>query len=98
MLRKHTSNSLAERLAEDSTAVNGFLRTIISQGVAVLDKCANPVCCAQFRYLYQGKLVEVEVQYAESHCSDGQSKSGNERTSTKRKAAGELSVRRRGTA
>ncbi len=64
----------------------------------MLNKCANLFCSSQFRYFHQGKLVEVELQYAESHCSDGQSKSGNERTSTKRKAAGELSVRRRGTA
>ena len=38
-----------------------------SQGVAVLHKCANPVCCAQFRYLNQGKLSEVEIQYVESN-------------------------------
>jgi len=43
----------------------------------VLNKCANPVCSAQFRFLHQGKLFEVEVQYAESLTSDGQTKSGN---------------------
>jgi len=43
----------------------------------VLNKCANPVCSAQFRYLHQGKLFEVEVQYAESLTSDGQTKPGN---------------------
>jgi len=43
----------------------------------VLNKCANPVCSAQFRYLHQGKLFEVEVQYAESPTSDSQSKAGN---------------------
>jgi hypothetical protein len=30
----------------------------------VLDKCANHVCSNQFRYLHQGKLFEVEVQYS----------------------------------
>jgi len=43
----------------------------------VLQKCANPVCCAQFRYLNQGKLSEVEVQYVESTLGDGQGKLGN---------------------
>ncbi len=43
----------------------------------MLNKCANPVCCAQFRYLRQGKLFEVEVQYTESLSSDGQSRPGN---------------------
>jgi len=38
----------------------------------VLCKCANPVCYAQFRYLYQGKLFEVEVQYSESRPVNGQ--------------------------
>ncbi len=42
----------------------------------MLNKCANPVCSAQFRYLHQGKLFEVEVQYSESP-SRGQSKAGN---------------------
>jgi hypothetical protein len=54
----------------------GFHRTPLSQGVVVLNKCANPVCSAQFRYLHQGKLFEVEVQYAESLTSDGQTKTG----------------------
>ena len=54
----------------------GFHRTTLSQGVVVLNKCANPVCSAQFRYLHQGKLFEVEVQYAESLTS-GQTKPGN---------------------
>jgi hypothetical protein len=40
----------------------------------VLNKRANPVCSAQFRYLHQGRLFEVEVQYAESPTSDGQTK------------------------
>jgi len=29
----------------------------------VLHKCANPGCWAQFRYLHQGKLFEIEIQY-----------------------------------
>ncbi len=48
-----------------------------SQGVAVLHKCANPVCCAQFRYLHQGKLFELEIQYVESTLGDAQGKLGN---------------------
>jgi len=55
----------------------GFHRTTLSQGVVVLNKCANPVCSAQFRYLHQGKLFEVEVQYADSLTGDGQAKPGN---------------------
>lgn len=55
----------------------GFHRTTLSQGAVVLNKCANPVCGAQFRYLHQGKLFEVEVQYAESLASDGKTKPGN---------------------
>jgi hypothetical protein len=43
----------------------------------VLQKCANPVCCAQFRYLNQGKLFEVEIEYVESSLGDGQGKLGN---------------------
>lgn len=30
----------------------------------MLRKCANPVCPNQFRYLHQGKLFEIEVEYA----------------------------------
>ena len=43
----------------------------------MLNKCANPVCSNQFRYLHQGKLFEVEVQYTENLSSDGQTKPGN---------------------
>jgi hypothetical protein len=43
----------------------------------VLNKCANPACSAQFRYLHQGKLFEVEVQYAESPPSDRPTKPDN---------------------
>ena len=45
-----------------------------SRGVAVLNKCANPACSALFRYLHQGKLFEVEIQYAESPAGGGQAK------------------------
>jgi hypothetical protein len=37
----------------------------------VLRKCANPVCYVPFRYLHQGKLVEVEIQYRECFCGKG---------------------------
>ena len=37
-----------------------------SRGIVVLQKCANPVCDAQFRYLDQGQLFEVEIQYSQS--------------------------------
>lgn len=33
----------------------------------MLHKCANPVCCAQFRYLHEGKVFEVETQYSRDH-------------------------------
>jgi hypothetical protein len=39
----------------------------------VLRKCANPVCHVLFRYLHQGKLVEVEIQYKEGPCGSGNS-------------------------
>lgn len=41
-----------------------------SRGIVVLQKCANPVCSAQFRYLHQGKLFEVEIQYSDSPPND----------------------------
>jgi hypothetical protein len=43
----------------------------------VLQECANPACCAQFRYLNQGKLFEVEIEYVESTLEDAQGKLGN---------------------
>jgi hypothetical protein len=43
----------------------------------VLHKCANPACYAQFRYLHQGKLFEVEIQYVESSSRNGHGKVGN---------------------
>ena len=39
----------------------------------MLDQCVNPVCDAQFRYLHQGKIFEVETQCFGSR----QSKPGN---------------------
>lgn len=41
----------------------------------MLRKCANPVCYVPFRYLHQGKLFEVEIQYRE--CPFGKSTSSN---------------------
>lgn len=37
----------------------------------MLHKCANPGCSAQFRYLNEGKLFEVEFQYSKSSTSNG---------------------------
>jgi hypothetical protein len=42
----------------------------------VLRKCANPVCYVPFRYLHQGKLFEVEIQYSECPCGKGTSSNG----------------------
>jgi hypothetical protein len=42
----------------------------------VLRKCANPVCYVPFRYLHQGKLLEVEIQFRERRCGKGTSSSG----------------------
>ena len=43
----------------------------------MLHKCVNPVCGAQFRYLHQGKLFEVETQYLGCRTGDGPDKPGN---------------------
>jgi hypothetical protein len=43
----------------------------------VLQKCVNPACGAQFRYLHEGKLFEVETQYLASGSGDGRSKAGH---------------------
>jgi hypothetical protein len=43
----------------------------------VLQKCANPTCYAQFRYLHQGKLFEVEIQYRNGPSDDAPDKLGN---------------------
>lgn len=32
----------------------------------MLHKCVNPDCSAQFRYLHQGRLFEIEIQYLET--------------------------------
>ena len=42
----------------------------------MLRKCANPVCYVPFRYLHQGKLFEVEIQYRECPCGKGTSSNG----------------------
>jgi hypothetical protein len=42
----------------------------------VLRECVNPVCDAPFRYLHQGKLFEVEIQYRECPCGKGTSSNG----------------------
>jgi hypothetical protein len=46
--------------------------TLLSPGVAVLHKCVNPDCSAQFRYLHQGRLFEIEIQYLKTADSAGQ--------------------------
>jgi hypothetical protein len=43
----------------------------------VLHKCANPVCAAQFLYLHQGWLFEVEIHHFESLPGDSRAKSRN---------------------
>lgn len=50
----------------------------------MLHKCANPVCCAQFRYLHQGKLFEVEIQYFESPSGNGRGKLFNRKGEVER--------------
>jgi hypothetical protein len=50
----------------------------------VLDKCANPACCAKFRYLHQGKLFEVEIQYVENSSGNGHSRLINGKGRVKR--------------
>jgi hypothetical protein len=43
----------------------------------VLCKCANHVCSNQFRYLHQGTLFEIEVQYSGSRSANGPREPGN---------------------
>ena len=43
----------------------------------MLQKCANPMCYAQFRYQHQGKLFEVEIQYRNGPSDDAPGKFGN---------------------
>ena len=45
----------------------------------MLQKCASPLCRAQFRYLHQGKLLEIEIQYFDSPSANAQGKPGNGR-------------------
>jgi hypothetical protein len=49
----------------------------LSSRIRVLQECANPVCRAQFRYLHQGKLFEVEIQYFDSLSCAGKGEPGN---------------------
>ena len=49
----------------------------LSRGVEVLQKCASPFCSTQFRYLNEGKLFEVEIQYGTASTSKGQREVGN---------------------
>ena len=48
-----------------------------SRGVVVLQNCANPGCGAQFRYLHEGKLFEIEIQYFDSPSANDQGKLAN---------------------
>ena len=43
----------------------------------MLQKCVNPECDAQFRYLHQGKIFEVETQYLGSRAANPQGRPGN---------------------
>ena len=43
----------------------------------MLHKCVNPACRAQFLYLSQGRLFEVEIRYLDSPWGDGQDKLAN---------------------
>jgi len=74
MLRKEpgTGSRLAKHVFVDSAVVKFSCPTLLSRGVAVLHKCVNPDCSAQFRYLHQGRLFEIEIQYFETADSAGQ--------------------------
>lgn len=43
----------------------------------MLQKCANSVCSHQFRYLNEGKLFEVEIQYSNTSTTNGQGERSN---------------------
>jgi hypothetical protein len=43
----------------------------------VLQKCANPACGAPFRYLHQGRLFEVEMQFAPDPLGGSQARLSN---------------------
>ena len=59
--------------------MNAAQEPIPSRGAVVLQKCANPACCAQFRYLHQGKLFEIEIEYFNSPSEADQVRLGNGR-------------------
>lgn len=42
----------------------------------MLQKCANPTCDAQFRYLHEGKLFEIEIQYDDGMLGGTQPETG----------------------
>lgn len=50
----------------------------------MLAKCVNPVCSAQFRYLRQGKLFEVEIQYLDTPSDNSQREVGDGRVQIER--------------
>lgn len=50
----------------------------------MLAKCVNPVCSAQFRFLHQGKLFEVEIHHRDNQSSNGQRALGNSKAHTER--------------
>lgn len=44
------------------TLVTFCLQKKFFSGVKVLDKCANPACFAEFRFLRNGRLFEIETE------------------------------------
>ena len=55
--------------------VVGISSPKLSRKVAVLQKCANTLCSAQFRYLNEGK--KVEIPYSNISRANGQRELGN---------------------
>ena len=53
------------------------IASLVVPGGSVLEKCANPVCPAQFRYLQQGRLFELAIQCLESLTGEGNGKLRN---------------------
>lgn len=75
MLREHPHTSNGPRIAWSKIRLrSAFFLGELRGLTAVLDKCANPACWAQFRYLHQGKLFGVEIQYVESSSGNGHGK------------------------
>lgn len=50
----------------------------------MLQKCANPVCLTQFRYLHQGKLLEVELEYCDTAPAGSVRQHGNRKLQIER--------------